>query len=192
MAERKANFTEDSAKRIANTVRAYENSPLFKAALRKKAPVITNEGFWAIITDTDDAGKYSWTALEPQSDGSLSSNSDWGSGSHSDSEGYAVNAEGRDDIQDDAIVWLTPARGQDYYLFSGGDSEATLYKATLNGALATTDATATIDGAIPVNGSDGSPTSADNLHDMEGDDNADCWVVRIGSSYYLIQVTCPA
>jgi hypothetical protein len=64
-----------------------------------------------------------------------------------------------------------------------------MYKAKLNGALAATDANATIDNVTCFGGGTApSPTSAANTLDLAGSDNDDCVVIKDGTGYYLINV----
>ena len=64
-----------------------------------------------------------------------------------------------------------------------------MYKAKLNGALAATDANATIDNVTCFGGGTApSPTSAANTLDLAGSDNDDCVVVKDGTGYYLFNV----
>jgi len=64
-----------------------------------------------------------------------------------------------------------------------------MYKAKLNGALADTDANATIDNATCFGGGTApSPTSAANTLDLAGSDNDDCVIIKDGTGYYLINV----
>ena len=64
-----------------------------------------------------------------------------------------------------------------------------MYKAKLNGALADTDANATIDNVTAFGGGTApSPTSAANTLDLAGADNDDCVIVKDGTGYYLLNV----
>jgi len=84
---------------------------------------------WAQITDRDETnGQYSWVALEPQDDGSLSQNEDWGKGDMGDDTGFAVEVWGSDCVLKNSIVRLKPAKSADYYVFeySGGVVKGTL------------------------------------------------------------------
>lgn len=67
--------------------------------------------------------------------------------------------------------------------------QITMYKAKLNGALADTDANATIDNVTCFGGGTApSPTSAANTLDLAGSDNDDCVIVKDGTGYYLFNV----
>lgn len=64
-----------------------------------------------------------------------------------------------------------------------------MYKALLNGALASTDGTATIDNVTCFGGgTPPSPTSATNTLALAGADNDDVVIVKDGTGYYLLNV----
>ena len=121
MADRKANFTEKGAKRIVDAVRNVENTDQtgLQSNLRTSA-AISNLGKWAKLTSLYD-GKYAWTAQEPQSDGTLADNADWGSGTTT--VNYAVDANGGTDAELESVVFIRPAVNEPYWIFDQGAGE---------------------------------------------------------------------
>lgn len=74
-----------------------------------------NQGFWAQITDGNE-GRYSWTALKLE-DGELVEDEDWGSGSHEDDGGYAMERNSSEYVLENSIVWLEIFPTEHVYIF---------------------------------------------------------------------------
>lgn len=112
------NFTKKGAERIATVTKYVEGQPRNNPRNNRKPSQNVALGFWAKITDSDDNGKYSWEAMKPNSSQELEVDTDWGQGSHSNPEGYAVEAKNKSKwVLDDSIVFMWPAKTEEYYLF---------------------------------------------------------------------------
>lgn len=109
-------FTPDAARRIIEATRFVERSSRNPHGPFLRTPTPSLTGFYARITD-GDGYKYSFEALEPQEDGELEVNDDWITGDHTADKGYAVSTDKSEYVLMDSVVWLEPARNQDYYLF---------------------------------------------------------------------------
>lgn len=109
-------FNEEGIEKIKRSVEYTERQP--------DNPILprSNRGFssddrWAILTDTDGSGKYSWQSLEATASLDMTANADWLSGNYDDDANYAVASSGCKDCVIGHKVYLTPAKSQDYFLF---------------------------------------------------------------------------
>jgi hypothetical protein len=111
-------LSKDAAKRTKATVIGWERdfaSLEGEHRMVKGAPYV---GFWAKITaNAFGSKKYSWEKLEATASDTFISNTEWGTGDRTKTEGYAVEVNGSQYVLKDSIVWLTPAFGQDYFNF---------------------------------------------------------------------------
>lgn len=116
-------FTEKGAKRVADATlyieRASRNSPSGKG----QGPTLSPLGRYAKIKAGED-GKYSWVAVKHNSDGEIEEDEEWGTGSHEapsedeEATGYAIESRWKStSVIFGDIVWITPAMGQDFYVF---------------------------------------------------------------------------
>lgn len=131
-------FDKKSAERIGRVVGYVESVIRNQPARRGAGPVFPPYGFWARITDSDGAGKYSWQMQTINADGTLSDDDDGRSGSHEDDAGYAVSASGDHHVENDSVVWMVPALSQDFLVFGGsaGGSSMSVKEGVLHTALA--------------------------------------------------------
>lgn len=109
-------FSERAIVKIAAAVRDFENR--LRGQIPPPVSYSPPRGLrLAKITDGAD-GKYSWTALEPQEDGTLQPNADWGSGDHAEESGFArellYNSE---HVLNGAVVEMFPSYNQEFYYF---------------------------------------------------------------------------
>lgn len=126
--QKQIGLTRDGVSKLKKVTGIVTNGPRYTGPPgRPSAYKGSPAGFWAKITGRD-GNKYSWTAQEPQSDGSLIDNEDWGTGDMSEDSGYAVEATADPGVQTDSIQWLYPAVGQEFYYFKlgGGTSYAVI------------------------------------------------------------------
>jgi hypothetical protein len=112
-------FGGDAARRISKQVKRSERTPHGGSVPTQFVGFPTALGRWARITGGGGGViKYSWIAVELQSDGSWADKADWGEGDHTADTGYAVEApwRGKNVIHDD-IVWLMPGLSANFYVF---------------------------------------------------------------------------
>jgi len=118
-------FDEQSCKRIAKSTLWVERhiAPSRNQALSYRPG---NDGFFAVIKDykgndaSNGANAYSWVALQPGSDGTWGPNSEWGHGEWNGAEPGNIIArclDGSANVIWGDYVWLSPATGQDFYVF---------------------------------------------------------------------------
>ena len=113
-----ATFDDDSAKRIAQTVRYVESLQRNKFVPGDGAPRLVPPGFHARISGTDGNGKYSWK-MQKISSGTYIDDVDGLSGTYSDETGYAQEALwGSKDVLPSAIVWMEPGYLEDIFVFA--------------------------------------------------------------------------
>jgi len=119
-------FNRDGAKRIAKATQYVERIIQNPPAPVSRVPVTSAEGFWASIGQGAD-GKYSWTKCKHLESLAITTDTNWGTGSHippeeGDHIGYAVEAFHKsENVISGDIVWLVPARGNlghiDFFVF---------------------------------------------------------------------------
>lgn len=93
---------------------------------------------WVKITDTDGfSGKYSWVSLEATAAQDMTANSQWLSANFDDETNYAVEINGNKDVIIDDIVYLTPAKSQNYFLFEYDRHISATTDGTMSGRVGT-------------------------------------------------------
>ena len=110
------NFDKNAARRISQSVKRQERSPLNGSVARRgrRGGGSGTEGFWAKLTG-QQVEKYSWkAAIMDKATGKLIEDPEGESGSSSDPTGYAIEArnKSRHCVIDD-FVWLTPCVSND-------------------------------------------------------------------------------
>lgn len=111
-------FSKEAAQRVAQATISVERMLQSRPATKKGKSGSAYVGFYARITEREDAGpKCSWVKLEAQDDGAFENNEDWGTGDHTEDTGWAVDINGCENVVKGSIVWLEPAMGQDFYVF---------------------------------------------------------------------------
>ena len=112
-------LSKRAIQKLKKTVNTVDRTPASLEGQQVKGRGAPYIGFWAKITANAFASKkYSWEKIEALANDTFASKPDWGTGDRTKSEGYAVEVNGSEYVLKDSIVWLTPAYGQDYYVFS--------------------------------------------------------------------------
>ncbi|WP_339684227.1 hypothetical protein [Gimesia maris] len=114
-------FTRDGAERIIEVTRLVERDTRNPRQKRGRSALTSSLGFWAQVTANDatsDPSKYSWITLEPTASHDQTSSEDWGDGTADSTAGYAIEARYQSEyVIPDTVVWMTPAKNQDFFLF---------------------------------------------------------------------------
>ena len=108
-------FDEESAKRISSAVKKIEGLAALPRYNRASSARNSDNGFFAEITDTDEAGKYAWKKLEPDADGTFEPNEEWGMGTLE--ENYAVEINESKTVLKLERVFLRPSISEDFFTF---------------------------------------------------------------------------
>ncbi len=102
-------------KRIADTVKAFENNPRNSVSRQRNRPVPIS-GFWAVLGD-NDGEKYSWKRLSWESGNEVfHPDEEFGEG-FKDEDNYAVELYKCEDLPSGLRVFLTPVIGEDFLVF---------------------------------------------------------------------------
>jgi len=110
-------FTEKGAKRVAEATLYIERSSRNNPSGKGQGPTLSPLGRYAKIKAGED-GKYSWVAVKHNADGEIEEDDEWGSGDHTEDTGYAIESRWKSEsVIFGDIVWITPAMGQDFYIF---------------------------------------------------------------------------
>lgn len=110
-------FTEDGGRRVVAATEGWEAMPKNNPHTQFVG-VPTTDDRWVILTDTDGfSGRYSWQSLEATASLDMTANANWLSANYDDDVNYAVASNGCKDCIIGHIVYLTPAKSQNYFLF---------------------------------------------------------------------------
>lgn len=104
-------------KRIADTVKAFENNPRNSVSRQRNRPYPIT-GFWAELGEHGEGGKYSWKRIgwNANGAGSFAADDELGEGFH-DEDNYAIELDKEEKFPEGLVVWLTPVPGEDFLCF---------------------------------------------------------------------------
>lgn len=108
-------------KRIAQTVKAFENNPRNSIDRQRHRPYPIT-GFWAELGEHGEDGKYSWKRIgwNPNGAGSFSGDEELGEG-FNDKDNYAIELDKEEKFPEGLVVWLTPVPNEDFLCFKCDD-----------------------------------------------------------------------